>query len=144
MTEVCKVTWSLWLRTKPGHQWWFDQVANDQAQEPWLDLIPATTHSEAIYYEVATQDASGGWRWTIHRFLRTVRGDQHPRVRRLERDTYKYIVYFNGAHFMKDLRGRIGDEAFFASAGLVANCGLRGSSQAMISLVFSTYRCRLL
>ncbi|MBL0347311.1 hypothetical protein [Candidatus Villigracilis affinis] len=20
-----------------GHQWWFDQVANDQAQEPWLD-----------------------------------------------------------------------------------------------------------
>ena len=29
-------------------------------------------------------------------------------------DTYKYIVYFNGAHFMIDLRGRIGDEAFFA------------------------------
>ena len=29
-------------------------------------------------------------------------------------ETYKHIVYFNGAHFMRDLRGRIGDEAFFA------------------------------
>jgi aminopeptidase N len=29
-------------------------------------------------------------------------------------DTYKYIVYFNGAHFVQDIRARIGDEAFFA------------------------------
>ncbi len=29
-------------------------------------------------------------------------------------ENYKHIVYFNGAHFIKDLRSRIGDEAFFA------------------------------
>jgi aminopeptidase N len=29
-------------------------------------------------------------------------------------ETYKHIVYFNGTHFLRDLRARIGDEAFFA------------------------------
>lgn len=28
-----------------GHQWWFDQVANDQVLEPWLDEL-LTTYSE--------------------------------------------------------------------------------------------------
>jgi aminopeptidase N len=27
-------------------------------------------------------------------------------------DNYKHTVYFNGAHFLQDLRQRIGDEAF--------------------------------
>ena len=27
---------------------------------------------------------------------------------------YKLIVYFNGTHFLRDLRARIGDEAFYA------------------------------
>ena len=29
-------------------------------------------------------------------------------------DNYKHTVYFNGARFLQDLRGRIGDEAFLA------------------------------
>ena len=33
-----------------AHQWWFEQVANDQAQQPWLDESLAT-YSERIYYE---------------------------------------------------------------------------------------------
>jgi hypothetical protein len=96
-----------------GHQWWFDQVANDQAQEPWLDES-LTTYSEAIYYEAAHPDALAWW-WTNRiDFFEPFGEIDIPVYEGQNADTYKYIVYFNGAHFMKDLRGRIGDEAFFA------------------------------
>lgn len=96
-----------------GHQWWFDQVANDQAREPWLDES-LTTYSEAIYYEAAHPESLAWW-WTNRiDFFRPFGDIDIPVYEGQDADTYKYIVYFNGAHFMRDLRGRIGDAAFFA------------------------------
>ncbi len=97
-----------------AHQWWFEQVGNDQGFEPWLDESLAT-YSEIVFYETVQPDALANWWWT-YRFdpyvpqnlvdTRIYEGEgQRP---------YWNKVYLNGAHFLQDLRARIGDEAFFA------------------------------
>lgn len=96
-----------------GHQWWFEQVANDQAEEPWLDES-LTTYSELIYYEALHPDLVNWW-WSYRIDFFEPHGDVDiPVYDGQNADTYKAIVYFNGAHFLQDLRERIGDEAFFA------------------------------
>ena len=96
-----------------GHQWWFEQVANDQAEEPWLDES-LTTYSEAIFYEALYPDSLAWW-WSYRiDFFKPFGKIDIPVNEGQNADTYKYIVYFNGAHFLRDLRGRIGDEAFFS------------------------------
>lgn len=96
-----------------AHQWWFEQVANDQAMEPWLDES-LTTYSEAIYYETLYPDLVPWW-WSHRIDYFKPRGYINiPVYDGQNADTYKQIVYFNGAHFLQDLRARIGDEAFFA------------------------------
>jgi aminopeptidase N len=96
-----------------AHQWWFDSVADDQALEPWLDETLAT-YSERIYYETVHPDQVQWW-WGYRYFeFRDAGfvdtsiydgGGQRP---------YWDKVYLNGARFMEDLRGRVGDEIFFA------------------------------
>ncbi len=96
-----------------GHQWWFDQVANDQALEPWLDES-LTTYSESLYYEALYPDNLSWW-WSYRIDFFEPQGYIDIPVYDGQNDeNYKHIVYFNGAHFIKDLRSRIGDEAFFA------------------------------
>ncbi|MBI5842574.1 MAG: hypothetical protein HZB19_20995 [Chloroflexi bacterium] len=96
-----------------AHQWWFDQVANDQALEPWLDES-LTTYSEAIFYETLYPDLVPWW-WSYRIDYFEPKGKINiPVYDGQNDDTYKHTVYFNGAHFLQDLRGRIGDEAFFA------------------------------
>lgn len=96
-----------------AHQWWFDQVANDQALEPWLDES-LTTYSESIYYE-STRPELVPWWWSYRIDFFNPKGKiDIPVYDGLNDDNYKHIVYFNGAHFLQDLRERIGDDAFFA------------------------------
>lgn len=96
-----------------GHQWWFDQVANDQAREPWLDES-LTTYSELIYYETV-DPSSPAWWWSYRIDYFQPHGKiDIPVYDGGNADEYKYIVYFNGAHFLQDLRARLGDESFFA------------------------------
>ena len=95
-----------------GHQWWFEQVANDQAQEPWLDES-LTTYSELLYYEALYPELIPWW-WAYRIDFFEPHGDiDIPVYEGQNADSYKVIVYFNGAHFLNDLRERIGDEAFF-------------------------------
>jgi len=96
-----------------AHQWWFEQVANDQALEPWLDESLAT-YSEAIFYETLYPDLVPWW-WSYRIVFFNPSGYIDIPVYQGQNDeTYKHTVYFNGAHFLQDLRDRIGDEAFFA------------------------------
>jgi hypothetical protein len=96
-----------------GHQWWFDRVANDQALEPWLDESLAT-YSESIYYETLHPDMLSWW-WSYRIDFFEPKGFIDISVYDGQNDdNYKHTVYFNGAHFLQDLRQRIGDEAFFA------------------------------
>ncbi|MCE9644533.1 MAG: M1 family metallopeptidase [Chloroflexi bacterium] len=94
-----------------GHQWWFDQVANDQALEPWLDES-LTTYSESIFYETLYPDLLPLW-WSKRIDFFEPKGYIDIPVYEGQNDeTYKNTVYFNGAHFLQDLRERIGDETF--------------------------------
>jgi hypothetical protein len=96
-----------------AHQWWFEQVASDQALEPWLDESLAT-YSESIYYETLHPGLVPWW-WSYRiDFFEPEGFIDIPVYEGRNEDTYKSIVYFNGAHFLQDLRDRIGDEAFFA------------------------------
>jgi aminopeptidase N len=96
-----------------AHQWWFDSVADNQALEPWLDETLAT-YSERIYYETVHPDMVRWWQdyryfeFENPGFVDTTiydGGGQRP---------YWDKVYLTGARFMEDLRGRVGDEIFFA------------------------------
>ena len=95
-----------------AHQWWFGLVGNDQATEPWIDEA-MSVYSERIFYEF-NYPRYGDWWWqfrvdyfgpggyvdsSIYNF-----GDQR---------SYVNAAYLNGAHFLEDLRVRMGDDNFY-------------------------------
>jgi hypothetical protein len=96
-----------------AHQWWFEQVANDQAQQPWLDEAMAT-YSERVYYETLHPDLVSTW-WTYRvDFFKPQGFIDIPIYDAQGFEPYRTSVYLKGAHFFEELRARIGDEAFFA------------------------------
>jgi hypothetical protein len=96
-----------------AHQWWFEQVANDQAAQPWLDESLAT-YSERIYYENTRPDLLAWW-WSYRIDFYNPQGFVDTAIYDGQGfRPYTNATYFRGAHFLEDLRTRIGDEAFFA------------------------------
>jgi hypothetical protein len=107
-----------------AHQWWYGSVANDQALEPWLDEA-LCTYNEAIFYEQLYPDALNWW-WTYRVDYYEPQGWVDTTIYNPEGvpNAYSYYrgaVYLNGAHFLKDLRSLVGDEAFFAFLKEYAN-----------------------
>jgi aminopeptidase N len=96
-----------------AHQWWFEQVANDQALQPWLDEA-LSAYSEHVFYETASPSSIHQWWWIYRVDLYDPQGWVDIPVYAGEGfQPYTNAVYFRGAHFLADLRERIGDEAFF-------------------------------
>lgn len=99
-----------------AHQWWFEQVANDQYLEPWLDEA-LCAYSERIFYE-QTDPPLLEWWWNTRVDAYTPHGYVDIRLdTKFEDEEYRqYVnaVYLRGARFLDALRTRIGDEAFFA------------------------------
>jgi hypothetical protein len=95
-----------------AHQWWFGLVGNDQALEPWLDEAMAA-YSERIFYEY-NYPRYGDWWWQyrVDYFGASGYVDM-PIYSGGSFRTYTNAVYLNGAHFMEDLRVRMGDDDFF-------------------------------
>ncbi len=96
-----------------AHQWWYGAVANDQANEPWLDEALAT-YSEHVFYEDNYPELLNWW-WNFRIYYYGATGWVDSRVY----DTasfraYVNAVYFNGARFIQALRDRIGDQTFYA------------------------------
>ncbi|HEX9016055.1 MAG TPA: M1 family aminopeptidase, partial [Chloroflexota bacterium] len=99
-----------------AHQWWFEQVASDQALNPWMDEGLAA-YSEHVFYESAHPEAVDWW-WSY--WLPRVGGSQATSW--VDTDIYSaggFIpytngVYMRGARFLDALRQRIGDQSFFA------------------------------
>ena len=96
-----------------AHQWWFERVANDQAKEPWLDEA-LSTYAEHVFLETAYPDlVSWWWLFRVDGFEpkgwvdTSIYGGGKFRP-------YVNAVYLRGAHFLEDLRGRMGNEAYFA------------------------------
>ncbi len=107
-----------------AHQWWFGQVANDQAMEPWLDEA-LCTFSELIYYE-RLYPQSVDWWWAT-------RVNYYEPMGVIDRSIYdfgefvdQYLAYRNatylqGAKFLNALRITLGDEAMINFLGEYAN-----------------------
>ncbi len=96
-----------------SHQWWFEQVGNDQAEQPWIDESLAT-YSERVYYENIHPDLINWW-WSYRiDFYKPQGFVDIPIYDGLGFRPYTNAAYFQGAHFLEELRARIGDEAFFA------------------------------
>ena len=99
-----------------AHQWWFEQVASDQALNPWMDEALAA-YSEHVFYESAHPEAVDWW-WSY--WIPRVGGSQATSW--VDTDIYSaggFIpytngVYMRGARFLDALRQRIGDQSFFA------------------------------
>ena len=95
-----------------AHQWWFDQVGNDQATQPWLDEA-LCTYSERLFYESAYPDLVSRW-WAYRVDFYQPQGFVDiPIYEGQGFRPYTNAVYFRGAHFLEDLRARLGDEVFF-------------------------------
>ena len=96
-----------------AHQWWFETVANDQALEPWLDES-LCTYTERIYYERNHPDLLNWW-WQYRMYYYDTNAWMDIAVYEGGGfQPYTNATYFRGAHFLDELRERIGDEAFFA------------------------------
>jgi hypothetical protein len=96
-----------------SHQWWFEQVGNDQAQQPWIDESLAT-YSEHIYYENIHPDLINWW-WSYRIDIYNPQGFVDISI--YDGQSFRLYtdkVYLRGAHFLDALRTHIGDEAFFA------------------------------
>jgi hypothetical protein len=97
-----------------AHQWWFEQVGNDQALQPWLDEALAT-YCEHIYYEAVSPSSVTQWWWIYRIDAYQPQGwVDIPVYAGNGFQPYTNAVYFRGAHFLDDLRKRIGDDVFFA------------------------------
>ena len=95
-----------------AHQWWYGLVGNDQAMEPWLDEAMAT-YSERIFYEY-NYPRFGDWWWQFRVDYFGASGYvDTPIYNWSSQRTYVNAVYLNGAHFIEDLRTRMGDDNFF-------------------------------
>jgi hypothetical protein len=96
-----------------AHQWWFGLVGNDQAMEPWLDEMMAT-YSERIFYEF-NYPRYGDWWWQFRVDYFGPSGYvDTPIYSGGTFRAYTNAVYLRGAHFMEDLRIRMGDDNFYA------------------------------
>ena len=105
--------YTLLIVHETAHQWFYAQVANDQAAEPWLDEAFAT-YSELLYLETAHPDLTDWW-WNYRVAAYQPSGwvDDSIYDHSLFRP-YVNAVYLRGAQFLEALRQRIGDPAFFA------------------------------
>jgi len=96
-----------------AHQWWFERVANDQAQAPWLDES-LCTYSERLYYETYHPElVEWWWPYRMYYYDPSAKMDI-PIYEGTGFQPYTNATYFVGAHFLEDLRARIGDNTFFA------------------------------
>jgi aminopeptidase N len=107
-----------------AHQWWYARVGNDQAIEPWLDEA-LCTFSERLYYENVHPEAMEWWQqyrvnyWEPKGWVDgTIYNPEGYRA-------YRDAVYLNGAVFLGELRGEIGEQAFmdFLKAYIQENDG---------------------
>jgi hypothetical protein len=95
-----------------AHQWWYGLVGNDQAVEPWLDEA-MSAYSERIFYEY-NYPRYGDWWWQFRVDYFGPSGNVDTSIYNWSSQrAYVNAVYLNGAHFIEDLRTRMGDDNFF-------------------------------
>jgi hypothetical protein len=96
-----------------SHNWWFSQVGNDQAMEPWLDEALAT-YCEVLFYELVDPELVDWW-WEFRVAEYEPEGDVDTSIYAYDiYEAYRRAVYLRGVEFLQALRDQMGDEDFFA------------------------------
>jgi hypothetical protein len=96
-----------------SHNWWFSQVGNDQAREPWLDEALAT-YCEVLFYELVYPERVD-WLWEFRVEEYEPEGDVGASIYTYsDYESYRQAVYLQGVKFLQALREQMGDEDFFA------------------------------
>ena len=96
-----------------AHNWWFGQVGNDQAVEPWLDEA-LCIYSEVLFYENTYPEmVDWWWEFRIDRF-RPQGSIDSSIYDHSSFESYVQAVYMRGAQFLQAVRTAIGDGPFFA------------------------------
>jgi len=95
-----------------AHQWWYAQVGNNQAKNPWLDEALAT-YSEYVFIEEYYPDLRDWW-WEFRINNYTPQGFVDSTVYQFSsiRD-YINAVYLLGSRMLNELRTDLGTDAFF-------------------------------
>jgi len=96
-----------------AHQWFYGQVGNDQALEPWLDEA-LCTYSESFFYKHYYPDLLEWWWDNRVRFHEPTGWVDSTIYDTNDFKVYKDAVYLRGAMFLEDLKVLIGEEAFNA------------------------------
>lgn len=95
-----------------AHQWWYADVGNNQAQNPWLDEALAT-YSEYVFIEEYYPELRAWW-WDFRVNNYAPEGFVDSTVYQFSSiREYINVVYLLGARMMNDLRYDLGTEAFF-------------------------------
>ncbi len=104
-----------------AHQWWYGLVGNNEVREPWLDEALAE-YSTLMYFEekygphIKEQIFEKMINAQYENYIK-FEPDKGERILRSLREfdnswQYSSIVYSKGAIFLRQLRDRMGDEAF--------------------------------
>ncbi len=97
-----------------AHQWWYSQVGNNPALEPWLDEA-LCTFSELLFYErLHPSQVEWWWQFRIDRFNLEGAVDRSI-YDQAEFLPYVKAVYFRGARFLNDVRKLTGERALLAA-----------------------------
>jgi aminopeptidase N len=95
-----------------SHNWWFSQVASDQALEPWLDEALAT-YCELLYLEQVHPDLVAWW-WEFRVYDAKPVGPIDVTIYDyFDYERYRQAVYLRGVLFLQAVRDQVGDDAFF-------------------------------
>ena len=113
-----------------SHQWFYSQVGNDQALEPWLDEALAT-YSEYLFYEHYYPELTVWW-WDNRVHVHPHSGAVNNSIYEAGTyENYRASVYLNGAIFMHDLHISMGNQAFLSALKLyTAQNNLKIASKA--------------
>ncbi len=94
-----------------AHQWWYGLVGNDQALEPWLDEA-LCTYSEKLFYENLYPESLGWWDYGRVELYEPSGWVDSTIYNTAGYRLYRDAVYLNGAQFLDELRGLVGEEVF--------------------------------
>ncbi|MBN1230758.1 MAG: hypothetical protein JXA19_02705 [Anaerolineales bacterium] len=95
-----------------AHNWWFGEVGNNQAMEPWLDEALCIS-MEWFYYEHKHPElVDWWWDYRVNGFYPDGKIDVSIYTF-YDYEDYRQAVYLQGAKFIRDLRKVMGDEDFF-------------------------------
>jgi aminopeptidase N len=98
-----------------AHQWWFQQVGNDQVRTPWLDESFARISELRFYQKYYPRDADWWYKYYIVGASKPQGNIDQAIYTYTDNRSYIDGVYRRGLMFLNDLRNLIGTETFDAA-----------------------------